>query len=201
MTRIPETISWMLAAALVAMSVATHAHAQMPQPMSLPEARQFFVCKTHLSFDPGHGTQVSYLRPDGASFLWYPGNSIVLKSGWKLEERVTARPTPSTFAALCYQHGENTYNPVTKQRGGLWECLPAHVWASVRVERADGDVFGLATRSAVPFRLSREQTTIAALQQKVPAQARKQNAKQPKAATDRDCAANVALLAAGEDAK
>src|SRR5262245_18402673 len=160
------TIALMLTAALAAICVATCGYAQPPdgtienpgsrpsiqiRPMSLPEARQFFICKTHLSFDPGHGTQLSYLRADGAVLLWYPGNAIILRGRWKIEERTTASQPQRTYDALCYQYGANTSNPVTKQSGRRWECLPAHVWARIRVERADGDVFGLARRSAVPF--------------------------------------------------
>lgn len=107
---------------------------------------------TNLYYDAGHGVQVEYLTTDGKSFLWYPGNSVILPGRWKTEGR-----------DVCFAYGANTYNPVTGNSGGSWECTPARAfWAGV-VERVEGDPLGLASRKRVPFRLRPERTTLAEL--------------------------------------
>jgi hypothetical protein len=156
-------------------------------PMTEADARRFFVCRTRVSFDSGHGTQVSYMRPDGAVFLWYPGNSIVLPGKWDITTRETTTEPPRKYTALCFQYGANTYNPVTKQAGGQWNCLPAGLFARLTVDSADGDVFGLARRNAVPFKLSRDKTTVSELKDKVRSgEAREQP---PETARDPGCPA------------
>ncbi|MGB9364465.1 MAG: hypothetical protein WCE79_00485 [Xanthobacteraceae bacterium] len=113
-----------------------------------------------MRFDQGHGTQVYYMRPDGTEFLWYPGNTVIVTSKWRLTPRGDG--SPQHGVDICFQYGTNTYNPVTKQQGGQWECRPAHINARRVVERAMGDVFGLSRR--LPFVLSRERTSIDELQ-------------------------------------
>jgi hypothetical protein len=183
-----RTIVRRLAVVAAAFVAGTGAHAQTPGVMSVPDAHAYYVCKTRVSFSPGHGTQVSYMNAAGAVFLWYPGNAIVLPGRWRIEE-VTVANQP--HAALCFQYGANTYNPVTKERGATWNCLPAHFWARTTVDSAEGDVFGLTRRSAVPFRLSPERTTIADLQKNV----RPQNPRRP----DPGCPTHVAGLAPDGD--
>ncbi len=132
----------------------------MAQGMTLGEANAKFINQTRISFSPGHGTQVSYMRPDGSVFLWYPGNQVVLRGRWLIEGRANS-------AYLCFQYGPNTNNPVTKQPGGGWSCRQADVFARTTVDRVHGDVFGLANRTAVPFMLTPERTIIAELKQRV----------------------------------
>jgi hypothetical protein len=148
--------------------------------MSVVEARNYFVCKTHLTSSSGHGTQISYMRPNGVVSLWYPGNAVVLQGSWRIGETAG---TP--VASLCFRYGANTYNPVIKEQGGRWSCLPAHLWARVTVERADGDIFALGGRGDAPFKLSREATTIADLQKSV----HSSDSKQRKVTPDRGCPA------------
>ena len=107
---------------------------------------------TNLHFDPGHGTQVEYVAGDGQSYLWYPGNRRVLTGRWKQDG-----------SEMCFAYGENTYNPVTGTRGGAWECEPFKAYASGIVERMEGDVFGLAQTSRIPFTLSPKVTTLSEL--------------------------------------
>ena len=107
---------------------------------------------TQMTFSPGHGTQVEYLAKDGRTFLWYPGNTVVLAGEWKTEG-----------ADICFRYGGNTYNPVTKHRGGGWECTPLKIHTSVVVEQKKGDVFGLAGRKQVPFDLSPKRMNMAQL--------------------------------------
>jgi len=158
--------------------------------MSLEEARRFFVCRTHMSFNSGHGTQVFFVRPDGTEFLWYPGNRVIVVSKWQLVQRLTSSVPPIQYADLCFQYGTNTYNPVTKQQGGQWECRPAGVVAKSTVERARGDVFGLARR--LPFVLARDRTSMGALQKHL--QALRPTETQPEAAEEQTCARGVSSL-------
>ena len=93
--------------------------------MTLKEARRFFVCRTHMSFDEGHGTQVFYVHPDGTEFLWYPGNNIVVTTKWQFVARVTSLEPSSQFVDWCLQFEGNSYNPVTKRQGRRLECRSA----------------------------------------------------------------------------
>ena len=135
--------------------------------MSMPEARAFFVNRTRVSFSSGHGTQVSYMAPNGAVYLWYPGNRVVLPGSWSLEPRAMPGYPPRAYAILCFQYGPNTYNPVTGRGGGGPECGPADRWARYAVDQAPGDVFGLARRQSPPFILTPERTTIAELRRRM----------------------------------
>ena len=98
---------------------------------------------TNLTRDPGHGTQIEYLSPEGRAFLWYPGNRDILPGVWEMQGD-----------KLCFAYGENTYNPVTGHQGGSFECAPLDFYFKYLSERAKGDVFGLETRRRVPFDLT-----------------------------------------------
>jgi hypothetical protein len=155
--------------------------AQITTSLSVAEARKLLICKTHMTFSAGHGTQVSYLRSDGVEFLWYPGNAVVVRGKCDIVEHPS---DPLGYADICFQYGANTYNPVTGRMGGDWECRLAHAFARSTVDRSDGDVFGLAKRDAVPFELTRERTTINNLR----TTARRLGASgEPKSRSDRGC--------------
>jgi hypothetical protein len=115
----------------------------------------FLSGSTVMSYDALHGTQVEYLSPDGRTALWYPGNSGPVPGIWK----VTASFDGPN---MCFQYGENTYNPVTGQRGAAWECGDASLYLKGVAEAVDGDVFGLM-QGRLPFRLTKAQTTLPAL--------------------------------------
>lgn len=104
---------------------------------------------TNLTHDSGHGTQIEYLSRGGKAFLWYPGNSVILEGRWKEQG-----------ADICFAYGENTYNPVTGTAGGGWECMPFRLFWGGISERMQGDVLSLEGRGAVPFKLTRERTTL-----------------------------------------
>lgn len=125
-----------------------------PVGSSADEVRKRHSCTTRMTRMMIHGTQVSYSRPDGAIFLWYPGNSVVLQGQWE------ARP-----GSICFRYGTNTYNPATKVRGGAWACMLARDLDRDTVETVRGDLFGLARRTAVPFVLPGVKTTFAELQE------------------------------------
>jgi len=129
--------------------------------------------KTTMSYDKQHGTQISFYRGDGVEFLWYPGNSQVLRGQWSvIEEEVGFSPDGiEKFVAdagkICFEFGKNTYNPATK-RIGEKECENAGIHEAYVSERQEGDVFGLANVTDVPFVLSRERTSLAALKKLLP---------------------------------
>lgn len=98
---------------------------------------------TSVSYTGAHGTQVSYYAPDGRIYLWYPGNTVVLKGEWK-----ALKPSK-----LCFKYGANTYNPYANQPGGQWVCRPLQLllFGQGASEDRKGDVFGLAKRATPPF--------------------------------------------------
>jgi hypothetical protein len=138
---------------------ATPGFAQVAQPRAwnAAQTRQLLADKTNMSFSAGHGTQVEFTARDGSSYLVYPGNRNVLKGHWKLQEDKARHTT-----AICFIYGPNSYNPVTRQRGG-WECAPAAIYAAGLVEQANGDLLGLAKAGPVPFQLSHQRTTLKSL--------------------------------------
>lgn len=104
---------------------------------------------TYLSYSPpgggiirGHGFQVAYLADNGREYLWYPRNARVVAADWKLEGD-----------NICYRYSSNTYNPVTKKKGGEFECRLAKIGSYSVVAELDGDPFDLATGN-VPYRLN-----------------------------------------------
>jgi hypothetical protein len=104
---------------------------------------------TNMTFDSGHGTQVEYVAGGGTSFLWYPGNTVILEEHWKRQG-----------SDICFLYGADTYNPVTGVRGGSWECMPFRLYWGGITERMKGDIFALRGRGEVPFVLPKERTTL-----------------------------------------
>lgn len=131
--------------------------------IALPaQAGQKLTNQTILHYGPGHGTQVEYMGANGKTYLWYPGNRVILPGQWKLQGGTKANP-----AQICFKYGPNTYNPYTGVYGSVWECEPMSVYRSTSIEQADGDIFGLSTRSKPPFRLSSQRTTLDKLMRKL----------------------------------
>ena len=139
---------------------------------SLASARAYYSGYTRNTFDPWHGTQVEYNAPDGMSYLWYPGNRVIVKGRWKVETSTSKAVEPVVVAnkvvttvrpqpyLICYQYGLNSYNPVTKQRGGNWSCRPLPDDKYLGTERMKGDPLGLSTSVGVPYPLDKKKTTI-----------------------------------------
>jgi hypothetical protein len=135
--------------------------------MTTSEAREFFNCKTRMSFMQGHGTQVSFTAPDGKVFLWYPGNKVVLSGQWEVRSRaISSRSTLSIYAEICFRYGTNTFNPVTGTAGNTWQCMPADSLASLTTDSADGDLFNLHQRPVPAFVLSPEKTSLKELEER-----------------------------------
>jgi hypothetical protein len=134
---------------------ATYAQAQQ---IGETETRQFFSCRTIVTWTAPQGTQVSYLGAGGKAYLWAPGNETVQSGNWRIDPRATSGRSGIPYLAVCVQYG-----------GGAQDCRPAELLERITMDHADGDVFGLAGRSAVPFALARDRTNIAMLQQRLPA--------------------------------
>jgi hypothetical protein len=107
---------------------------------------------TTMTYGSQHGTQVEYLATDGRTWLWYPGNTVILPGQWK-----------QSGANICFRYGANTYNPATGQHGPGWECMPLSAYTSGIVERVKGDPLRLQDRGAAPFSLGRGRTSFASL--------------------------------------
>jgi hypothetical protein len=137
------------------------AYKRDPAAMTEPQVVGYIADRTRMVHGSGHGTQISYGKPDGTTCLWYPGNAVVLPGQW-MTKAVTGplRGREQTVISLCYKYGPNTYNPVTGSSGGDWNCLPAGIWLMSLVESRKGDIFGLSRSAAPPFVLPREKMTL-----------------------------------------
>ncbi|MCB1518367.1 MAG: hypothetical protein KDJ19_12215 [Hyphomicrobiaceae bacterium] len=111
---------------------------------------------TNLHYDSHFGTQVEYLSSRGKAYLWFPGNSRIVKGEWIVLSETDNASSP---LLMCFNYGENSYNPVTGQRGG-WECQALPDYLDDLKEQTSGDMFGLARRSRVPFVLNTVPTTL-----------------------------------------
>ncbi|WP_029041522.1 hypothetical protein [Cucumibacter marinus] len=145
--------------------------------MSVSSQKQFMRGITIMYYDRGHGTQIEYVDGRGHTWLWYPGNPVVLPgdykvlpSGLRYEQKVKAGSQTTVKQGvtthICYRYGSNTFNPVTITRGGDFDCAPAPLLMADVIETAKGDIFGLAGRKAVPFKLSRRKSSFERLLQK-----------------------------------
>jgi len=153
-----------LRVSLVAVALATGLLACAPQPYGVRETTHMFNWDKHsiedikysfegntaLFSEKSHGTQIEYFAPDGRVYLWYPGNTRVVRGSWKVQKE------PKKVAEICFMYPESSYNPVTKQRGGKWECNFHVVLSSDIKAVATGDPFDIET-GRVPFPLPKEQ--------------------------------------------
>ena len=144
-----------LSTAFLALAVAS-AQAQL---IGEAETRKFVSCRTIVTWTAPQGTQVSYLGAGGKAYLWAPGNETVLSGNWRIDPRATSARSGLAYLAVCTQYGPSAQ----------WDCRPAELLERITMDHTDGDVFGLAGRSAVPFPLARDRTNIAMLQQRMPA--------------------------------
>jgi len=107
--------------------------------------------RTIIYYDQSHGTQVEYYSPKGRAYLWYPGNRRAVPGLWQVQGE-----------NICFQYGPNTYNPVTRTRGGKWECKPMAPHKKWMTGSCRGDVFKLAT-GRIPYRLIRGRAALNAV--------------------------------------
>ena len=153
------TLALGLAAVLAGCAPIVGVNGNSTTPPSAQTKQRFQGGTTNMTFS-AHGTQVEFLSRDGRTALWYPGNSVVLHGRWRL---VGSDLTTGFQDNICFMYGANTYNPLTLQYGGQWECEGISTYAGEIVDRVTGDPFGLDKRAAVPFVLPGERTTFAAL--------------------------------------
>ena len=144
--------------AVVLVLTAACAHAQI---VGEAETRKFVSCRTLVTWTGPQGTQVSYLGAGGKAYLWAPGSDTVLSGTWRVDPNATSPQSRLAYVAVCAQYGGSTQ----------WDCRPAEILERITMDHADGDVFGLEGRSAVPLRLARDRTNIAMLQQRLRAEA------------------------------
>ena len=142
--------------AVVLVLTAACAHAQI---VGEAETRKFVSCRTLVTWTGPQGTQVSYLGAGNKAYLWAAGNDTVLSGTWRVDPNATSPQSRIAYVAVCVQYG------------GSADCRPAEILERVTMDQADGDVFGLEGRSAVPLRLPRDRTNIAKLQQRLRAEA------------------------------
>lgn len=98
--------------------------------------------RTYLSFSQAHGFQVNYLGTGGRAWLWYPGNRSGVPELWRVKDGTS----------ICFSHPTNTYNPVTKQRGGSEQCSPLDLSRKLTISVLSGDPYNLSS-GQVPYRL------------------------------------------------
>src|SRR5215470_18905194 len=133
---------------------ASCAHAQL---LGEAETRKFVSCRTLITWTGPQGTQVSYLGAGGKAYLWAHSNDTVQSGSWRVDPNATSPQSRIPYVAVCVQYGGSAQ----------WDCRPAEILERVTMDQADGDVFGLEGRSAVPLRLPRDRTNIAMLQQRL----------------------------------
>jgi len=105
---------------------------------------------TGRNYSSGHGSQIEYTASNGTLALWYPGNNKVVKGYWK------AQKSTKGDVQVCFKYPSSSFNPVTQETGGRWECTSAKLALAFDVERVSGDPFNLAS-GAIPFVLPRGQ--------------------------------------------
>ena len=123
-------------------------------------------CVTYFKYptcttEPGHGTQIEYFAATGENFLWYPGNTRPVFGVWKLQ-----RDGKDTRYLICFRYQSNSYNPLTRQRGGSWDCRPFGPYVAGLTEVRNGDIFRLSG-GELPFPLERSATTFDELLAKI----------------------------------
>ena len=148
---------------LILSSVALSSSSAKPYIIGYDETKAQIANMTMLFYDRVHGTQVEYNGSNGKTYLLYPGNKVIVKGQWKLERT----DNPSVFN-MCFKYPANSYNPATNQSGGSWECQKAGFYLIGPIERAQGDVLGLAKGDAAPFILQKRKTSLKSLVRKLP---------------------------------
>jgi hypothetical protein len=116
--------------------------------------RRMLNGRTRVVGGGGHGVQVVYTTGNGRSYLWYPGNQTVLAGRWRIvEQMATVRTATNAYefpqTKVCFDYGNNSYNPVTGKTGE--ECQHAAFMMMFSGRSVAGDKFGLSRRKAVPF--------------------------------------------------
>ena len=120
------------------------AAAQVHKMAETPSVVQNFLSDTTTKVWNAHGTQIEYLAANGRTILWYPGNVSGVSGRWKLQ-------MASYGLEMCFLYGEGSFNPVTGQKGGSWECDMAAYYILNRDEIVSGDPLHLSQQ--IPYTL------------------------------------------------
>ncbi|MEP6067586.1 MAG: hypothetical protein ABJ246_17225 [Paracoccaceae bacterium] len=128
-------------------------------PPTLESARTIFSNRTFITHSL-HGTQIEYHKPNGRSFLWYPGNLGVVPANWEVRSHL------GSSHEICWQYPTSSRNGITGVSSkGRWQCSPSISFYSSVEEVLEGDPFNLAS-GRVPYRLPRGSFSAQQLTQK-----------------------------------
>ena len=138
------------------------------------EFRERIGNTTRSSHNYAHGTQIEFHAANGRSYLWYPGNNTIVPALWRIaegSERIIVHVQTASgvevrkavIPEICYLYPGSSFNPVTNQRGGGWDCRSIKRFRYSTVESRKGDVFGLSRSAFPPFILTNDRTTIDAI--------------------------------------
>ena len=125
----------------------------------IEQATAHLADKTVRTYSPAYGNQIEYFAPDGRAYLWFPGNSRPVPSRWRLEHFVFRYK-------ICFQYPNSSYDAVTKEPGGKWECQYLYRYAGRIVEITKTDIFNLAS-GRVPYKLPPQNLDFATLQARI----------------------------------
>ncbi len=131
------------------MSAETILQARRPA-LTQTEFRAQTVGKTSLSFSAQHGTQVVYVAPNGASYLWYPGNQRIVQGNW----RIAAPQAPAEYSSICFDYGRVSFD-INTASSTRERCTSAGTYLRLEKEARNGDIFGLST-SGIPFVMEKD---------------------------------------------
>ncbi|MFS4436690.1 hypothetical protein ACMA5I_00615 [Paracoccaceae bacterium GXU_MW_L88] len=119
--------------------------AMAPYFSSKEALRNFMSGSTRKTHNRSHGTQIEYFADDGIAYLWYPGNRRAVPSLWKTESYGRGE-----YVRICFMYSPQSYNPVTREYGGYWDCRSADLFLYLSDEVVKGDPFDLES-GGVPF--------------------------------------------------
>ncbi len=121
---------------------------------------RFLRGSTVKTFNSQHGTQIEYLAANGNTYLWYPGNRVILAGRWRTK-------SIGRYGVICFKYSRNSYNPFTRKRGGQWNCEGSLIYLTMNAEIRRGDPLGLSS-GRLPFVLPRgEDISISSAYQRI----------------------------------
>lgn len=146
----------MRSSVLLLLLLAGCAVARGPDPREGFTARN--VGKTLVTHVEGLGTQVVYMAPDGALYLWSSASPAAQRGQWRYDVLATGAATTYQGAAginhpvqelqnewgLCFQYRDHAGRILRRVEGGDWNCAVLADYEALVVDRAVGDAFGLA---------------------------------------------------------
>lgn len=128
--------------------------------------RTFLLVKSPRMAEYQSGNSIVYYDPSGRRFAWYQGYRKLLSGLWAVRSRWTVlyskhgwrfvtRSILCELQSISVKQDEGTCQVVASQDN------PLNSWADVT--SGDGDIFGLASRTTVPFELSAGNLTLQGL--------------------------------------